>query len=160
MGDAEILLGGRGVWTATPWNYSSLRALWLREDRYGELIYGYGQTIYARVNCRWEVVSARRLRFTYLESPPFQCFPGYTPADGDRPRELGYVLTSGEVSGIESVVGLPYQFDWTLELSEPPWPPGLRLPYEVPRVLFGHRREVDRADAAPTPAPVDGSGGS
>src|SRR5262245_19747686 len=94
--DAVILAGGRGVWCATPWDYSSLRSLWLREDGSGDLIYGYGQTIYAFIKCRWEVVSPGRLRLTYLESPPYQLFRGYTPLDDHRVRELGFQLTAGE----------------------------------------------------------------
>jgi hypothetical protein len=152
--DAAVLAGGRGVWSATPWNYSSLRSLWLSEGGSGELIYGYGQTIYARLHCRWEVVSPGRLRLTYLESPPYQRFRGYTPRDETRVRELNFVLTAGEVSGVESIVGQPYRFRWTLELAEPPWPPDLQLPYEVPRVFFGHREEVSKAEADPGAADV------
>ncbi len=143
---AAVLAGGRGVWSATPWDSSSLRSLWLSEDGSGELIYGYGQTIYARIRCRWEVVSPGRLRLTYLESPPYQQFRGYTPPDDNHVRELGFVLTAGEVAGVESVVAQPYRFRWTLELSEPPWPSALKLPYEVPRVFYGHR-EAGKPDA-------------
>jgi hypothetical protein len=154
--DTAVLAGGRGVWSATPWDYSSLRSLWLRADGTGELIYGYGQTIYARINCRWEVAAPGRLRLTYLDSPPYQLFRGYTPPDDRRVRELGYALTAGEVSGVESIVARPYRFGWTLELSEPPWPPELQLPHEVPRVFFGHREQVggpgSELSAAPDPA--------
>jgi hypothetical protein len=154
--DTAVLAGGRGVWSATPWNYSSLRSLWLTEDGSGELIYGYGQTSYARVNCRWEIVSPGQLRLTYLESPPYQRFRGFTPRDDTRERELGYVLTAGEVAGVEFIVGLPYRFRWTLELSEPPWPPVLPLPHEVPRVFYGYREQVSEADAESGPAQARG----
>jgi hypothetical protein len=126
-----------------------MRFLALSEDGTGDLIYGYGQTIYARINCRWEVVSSGRLRLTYLESPPYQVFRGYTPPSDRGVRELGLVLTAGEVSGVESIIAQPYRFGWTLELSEPPWPPELKLPHEVPRVFFGHREQVSRNDAEP-----------
>jgi hypothetical protein len=151
--DTAVLAGGRGVRSATPWNYSSLRSLWLSEGGSGELIYGFGQTIYARIRCRWGVVSPGRLRLTYLQSPPYQRFGGYTPPDDRRVRELDFVLTAGEVSGVEGIVAQPYRFRWTLELSEPPWPPELQLPYEVPRVFFGHREEVRKAQAEPGVAP-------
>ena len=134
-------------WSATAGNYSSLRSLWLSEGGSGELIYGYGQTIYARISCRWAVVSPGRLRLTYLESPAYQRFRGYAPPDGKHVRELDFVLTAGKVSGVESIVARPYRFRWTLELSEPPWPPDLQLPYEVPRVFFGHREQVSEPDA-------------
>jgi hypothetical protein len=119
-----------------------MRSLWLSDGGAGELIYGYGQTIYARINCRWEVLSPGRLRLTYLESPAYQQFGGYTPAEDRRIRELDFVLTAGEVSGVESVVAQPFRFGWTLELSEPPWPPELQLPHEAPRVFYGHREQV------------------
>ncbi|HQR41877.1 MAG TPA: hypothetical protein PLX97_04315 [Gemmatales bacterium] len=147
--DTAVLAGGRGVWCATPWNYSSSRSLWLQPDGTGELIYGYGQTIYARVNCRWEVMLSGRLRLTYLESAAYQLSRGYTPPDDNRVRELGFILTAGEVSGVENVVGLPYRFGWTLELSESPWPSELQLPYEVPRVFYGHREQVSCPDTEP-----------
>jgi hypothetical protein len=159
--DTAVLAGGRGVWSATPWNYSSLRSLWLSEGGSGELIYGYGQTIYARINCLWEVVSPGRLRLTYRDSPAYQRFRGYTPPDGQRVRELDFVLTAGEVSGMESIVARPYRFRWTLELSEPPWPPELQLPHEVPRMFYGHRDQANGIDAESArpkpPRPTDSS---
>ena len=138
--DASILIGGRGAWSATPWNYSSLRVLEFREDGSGRLTYGYGQTIYAIIQCRWEVPSPGLLRLTYLESPAYQRFQGFVPDPDQSVRDLGYSLMKGEVSGVESIVGFPYRFLWTLELSEPPWPSSLKLPQEVPRVFHGHRQ--------------------
>jgi hypothetical protein len=159
MGDAAsdtaVLAGGRGVWSAAPWDHSSLRFLRLQPDGTGELIYGYGQTIHTRINCRWEILAPGRLRLTYLASPAYQLLLGYTPPDDQCARDLGYALTAGEVSGVESIVALPYRFAWTLELSEPPWPPELKLPYEVLRVFYGHREQVNRSDAEQA-APADG----
>lgn len=153
VSDTAVLAHDRGVWSATPWDYSSMRSLWLSADGSGELIYGYGQTIYARINCRWQVESPSRLRLSYLPSPAYQAFRGYTPA-GDRPfRVLDYVLTAGEVTGVESITAQPYRFRWTLELSEPPWPPELQLPYKVPRVFYGHPEPVSQQVAEPGPAP-------
>ena len=76
------------------------------------------------------------------------------PSDDQRARDLGYTLTAGEVSGVESIVAQPYRFGWTLELSEPPWPAPLQLPYEVPRVFYGHREQVSKQDADPGAAPA------
>src|SRR5262249_2435439 len=122
--DAEVIRGGGGVWSATPWNYSSARFLMLQADGTGRLIYGYGQTIYAIILCCWEVPSAGSLRLTYLESPDNGLrFKGFSPA-GRAVRELRYTLTSGRVSGEDDIVGLTYTYLWTMELSEPPWPPG------------------------------------
>ena len=147
--DPAVLAHGRGGWAATPWDYSSMRHLWLSADGSGELVYGYGQTFYARINCRWEVESPGRLRLSYLPSPAFQAFRGYTPAGDEPSRVLDFVLTAGEVSGVESISGQPYRFLWTLELSEPPWPPELRLPYKVPRVFYGYPEPVRKQDAEP-----------
>jgi hypothetical protein len=147
------VLSSAGTWRATPGNYSSLRSLWLHADGSGELVYGYGQTIYAYIKCRWEVASAGRLRLTYLESPPYQRFRGHSPPAGGSVRELGYTLTVGRVVGVEDIVPNPYEFDHTLELSEPPWPDGLSLPYEVPRVFHGRVSKASVPDAGPGVVP-------
>jgi hypothetical protein len=146
-------LATAGTWRATPDNYSSLRCLWLHEDGTGDLIYGYGQTIYAFIKCRWEVASAGRLWLTYLASPPYQRFVGYTPPDKARVREVGYALTAGRVAGFEDIVATPYEYDRTLELSEPPWPAELVLPYEVPRVFYGRVVKASGPGAEPAAAP-------
>ncbi|OWK45716.1 hypothetical protein [Fimbriiglobus ruber] len=140
MSDAEVIHGGRGVWAATPWSYSSTRFLILHANGSGRLVYAYGQTIYANILCRWEVPSAGVLRLDYLETPADgHRFKEFSPG-ADAVRELRYTLSPGMVSGEDDIVGLTYRFHWTLELSEQPWPPGLSLPYEVPRVFFGHRQ--------------------
>jgi hypothetical protein len=138
--DAKVLIGGRGYWSATPGNYSSLRFLRFAEDGTGDATYGYGQTIYALIKCQWELPAPGRLRLTYLDSPPYQLFKGFTPDDSNRIKELASVLTEGEVSGVESIVVQPYRFLWTLELSDSPWPAGLALPHTIPRVFYGHRQ--------------------
>jgi len=152
--EARKMLASAGTWRATPGNYSSLRSLWLHADGSGELIYGYGQTIYAYIKCRWEVVASGCLRLTYLESPPYQRFRGYTPPKGGGVRELRFTLVAGRVAGVEDIVPNPYEFDHTLELSEPPWPAGLELPYEVPRVFYGRVTKVSAPDAEPSAADV------
>ena len=137
---------GRGGWFATPWDYSSMPHLWLAADGSGELFYGYGQTFYAVINCRWEV-----------EGPQMHLaiVPGIadkagvsrirTPTEDKQCRVLDFTLTAGEVSGVESISGWPYRFRWMLEMSEPPWPPELRLPYKVPRVFYGHPEPMSKA---------------
>jgi hypothetical protein len=140
--DARTLVGGRGIWSSTPWNYSSLRYLQFNENGSGTLTYGYGQTIYAVIQCRWEILPPGRLSLTYLESPGHShlFFKGFTPDPHQNVRDLSYKLTEGVVSGVEDIVAMPFQFRWTLELSEPPWPSSLKLPYEAPRVFYGHRQ--------------------
>jgi hypothetical protein len=128
-------------WKATPSDYSSLRVLHFEEDGSGTLTYGYGQTVYAIIKCRWSIPHAGVLTLTYLESPPYQHFKGFSPDDGDRAKELDYTLTEGEVEGIESVVARTFTYLWTLELSGSPYPEGLQYPHDVPRVFYGHYRK-------------------
>jgi hypothetical protein len=80
-----------------------------------------------------------------------QSFRGYSPPIGGAVRELDFVLTAGEVVGVESIIAQPYCFGWTLELSESPWPRELQLPHELPRKFFGHRSEQE---TKPSAAPV------
>jgi hypothetical protein len=152
--ETAVLFGGRGGWIATPWDYSSCRYLRLMEGGFWELIYGYGQTIYSRCYSRWEVISPGRLRLTYVQAPPLPArldpatVPTYTPSDDTPVRELDFVLTAGEVSFKMTVVGFELDFRWTLELSEPPWPTDLQLPYKVPRVFYGHAKDHERQSEA------------
>lgn len=134
--DRRVLASAK-TWRATPDDYSSLRSLWLHVDGTGELVYAYGQTIYAVVPCVWEVPTAGRLRFTHSAPRRGRLAAGFALTDDNRVKELGYALTAERVDGVENIMGRPYEFDHTLELSEPPWPDGLDLPYEVPRVFFG-----------------------
>ena len=56
---AEIdILTASHAWSATPENYSSLRSVMLGRDGTGTVLYGYGQTIYAKIDCRFEVPEA------------------------------------------------------------------------------------------------------
>lgn len=149
MGDAaiEAAVLTASAWKATPSDYSSLRVLRFEEDGSGTLTYGYGQSIYAIIKCRWSVPRAGVLELTYLESPPYQHFKGFAPEDGNRTKELGYTLTEGEVEGIQSVIARPFKYLWTLELSGSPYPEGLQFPYDAPRIFHGHSRGAPRPTA-------------
>jgi len=125
----------------------------LNADGSGELIYGYGQTIYAVIPCAWEVPAAGRLRLTYSAPRGGRLAAGFTLADGNRVKELGFTLTEGRVAGVEDIVPTPYEYDRTLDLSAPPWPDGLALPYEVPRVFYGQVAAAKLSDAEPGAAP-------
>jgi len=144
IAQGDILIGGRGVWNATPWDYSSLRFLSFQSDGSGELIFGYGQAIYAVIKCRWKLASPGQLHLTYLESPPRLRFKGYHPREEFETRELELKLIAGEVAGADNICGLPYKYLWTLQLNEPPWPLDLEFPYEIPRVFFGHRQDIKK----------------
>jgi hypothetical protein len=150
--DRQVLAAAK-TWRATPDNYSSLRALWLNPDGSGELVYGYGQTIYVVAPCGWEVPAAGRLRLTYAAPTRGRLAAGFALTESNRVKELSFTLTAGRVAGVEDIVSNPYEFDHTLELSAPPWPDGLALPYEVPRVFYGRADEASAADAEPGAAP-------
>jgi hypothetical protein len=126
------------TWIATPDNYSSLRVLGFDEDGCGKLTYAYGQTIYIVVMCRWELSGENRLRITYTSGSQGVRSKLFKLDEGSRVKELQYRLLDAEVAGVEDIVAQPFSFRWMLELSEPPWPSGLELPYEIPRVFFGH----------------------
>ena len=117
--DRQTLTGARS-WRATPGNYSSLRFLCFNGDGSGELTYAYGQTIYAVVPCAWEVPTAGRLRLTYSAPARGRLAGVFVLSDGNRVKELNYTITEGRVAGVEDIVPNPYEFDRTLELSEPP----------------------------------------
>jgi hypothetical protein len=134
-----ILTTGRGYWSATPWNYSSMRSLRFQVDGSGELVYGYGQTIYAVIQCCWEVSGPGKLELTYQPSPALHRFPGFTPTDVNSGKAFDFQLQLGEFGGTQSIVPANFTFLWKLDLSEPPWPDCLQLPYEIPREFYGHR---------------------
>ncbi len=144
-------------WRATPGNYSSMRFFLLNADGSGELTYAYGQTIYAVIPCAWGVPAAGRLRLTYAAPTSGRLAAGFVLGDDNRVKEVGYTITEGRVAGVEDIVPTPYEFDRTLELSEPPWPAGLALPYEVPRVFYGRVAVASAPDAEPGAA-ADGGG--
>lgn len=67
--------------------------------------------------------------------------------DGREGRD--YPLTEGRVAGVEDTVPNTCDFDRTLELSEPPWPSKLNLPYHPPRVFYGRVPTADEQGASP-----------
>ncbi len=138
--DIAVLTGSG--WAATPEDYSSMRTLHFTEDGLGTLTYGYGQTIYAIIKCRWSVPRAGVLELDYLESPAYQRFKGFVPDESNRHKELGYRLIEGEVEGVENIIARRFRYLWTLELSGSPYPEGLVFPYRVPTVYRGHYREA------------------
>jgi hypothetical protein len=84
--DRLVLLSAE-LWKATPHNYSSLRYLRFKGKGSAELVYAYGQTIFAVVECRWELPRTGRLRLTYTAVPrggsgQNVCSKGHQPAQG------------------------------------------------------------------------------
>jgi hypothetical protein len=136
----EILTQNRGVWSATPWDYSSLRGVRFRPDKNAELIYGYGQTIYALIKARFEIKADSKLRLVYLESPPFGFFKGFIPNENDAVKEVGCLITGGNYEFVESIIGKPCRFEWKLTINESIFPATLQFPYEVPLEFYGSEK--------------------
>jgi len=141
--DAEILTGTRS-WRATPHDYSSLRALTFKPDGRGEALYGYGQTIYAKVGFEFELSGGSVLRLKYLSSPAYAAFPGFAPSPDSAEKATPFTLVRGKYHGVESVVAQPYSYRWLLTLGDSPWPAGMTFPYEVPTSFYGFRHDEAR----------------
>lgn len=132
------ILANERAWSATPWDYSSMRFLIFKPDGTAEFMYGYGQTIYARINCTFECSGEDRLVVSYLESPKFQLSQPFSPTDGNRRVELVCRLTKGDFEFVESIVRQPRRFQYQLDLDRSPFPEGLNFPHEVPLTYYGH----------------------
>ncbi len=140
----EVLTSG-GPWWATPDNYASLRTLRFALDGTGQVLYGYGQTIYAKVACRHAISDPDVLEVEYQESPAHQLFQGFQPSDTNRRRVLRAELTAGEFVFTEAMTNHSRRFRWRLDLSGSPYPHGLAFPYSVPTTFFGHGERISRA---------------
>ena len=141
--DLEVLTGSRS-WSATPHDYSSLRFLTFEPDGRGEALYGYGQTIYAKVGFEFELSGGPVVRLKYLPSPPFAAFRGFKPSPDTAEKLIPYTLVRGEYRGIESVVAWPFVCEWLLTLAHSPWPAGMTFPYDVPTSYYGYRHDEPR----------------
>jgi hypothetical protein len=149
--DAALLSSTR-AWSATPSDYSSERVLQFWPDGRAELTYFYGQTIYAVCECRWSVPAAGVLRLREFAVAGGR-LQGYEPTAEERDRDLAYRLTEVNESFVQPLTSSPpLECRWSLELSEPPWPAGLNLPYRIPRVFYGHGT-TEAASAEPVAAP-------
>ncbi len=93
------VLVSAGNWKTTPDDYSSIRFLQLNADGTGELVYAYGQTIYAVVPCLWEIPAAGRLRLTYSVPTRGRLAAGFVLGDTNRVKEVSYHLSEGRVAG-------------------------------------------------------------
>ena len=144
--DFQILISSRS-WVATPWDYSSLRGLRFNDDSTGEFIFGYGQTIYAIIKCRFEL-SKEILRLNYLESPASGRFQGYSPDESNQLKEINYKLSPEIVTGVESIVAREFKFNWTLTLEQSPFPEDLNFPYDIPLIYYGHEEEASKQKSA------------
>jgi hypothetical protein len=137
--DLEIVTGTH-AWSATPHDYSSMRFLTFKSDGRGEALYGYGQTIYAKVGYEFELSGGSALRLNYLPSSAFAAFRGFDPSPNTAEKFIPYTLVRGEYRGVESVIAWPFVCEWLLTLGDSPWPAGMTFPYEVPMCFYGYRR--------------------
>src|SRR5262249_13344436 len=133
----------------------SMRALQFAPDGTGQVLYGYGQTIYAKIACRFAVTEPDQVEWEYLESPPCQWFKGFRPDDGNRRKALRVALTAGEFSFFDGMTSHSSLFRWRLDLSGSPYPEGLSFPYSVPTTFYGHGQAIPRAKAAERSAAAD-----
>jgi hypothetical protein len=138
LSDLNILTTSH-VWDATPWDYSSLRFLQFRADGTAEFTYGYGQTIYAKLPCRFELLPSSVLRLLYSDPPATQTFGRIALTNQTRQKEISYKLVEEDFSGVTSVVARPFRYRWKLDLSDSPFPSGLQFPYDNPTTYYGHR---------------------
>jgi HEAT repeat protein len=142
--DLQVLVGG--TWVATPWNSSSDRTIRFGADGLGNVFYGYGQIIYVKEQIRWDLSQMGLLRLTYDASP--------TTAGH---RDLRYRLTAGELSGSRTLGDGTHLFNWTLELSGPPWPADVKFPWRT-RVFYGKftpATRIDRGDPRQSAFPLE-----
>ena len=146
MHDRDILIGSRS-WSATPWNYSSMRYMQFADDGSGLLVYGYGQTIYAKINVRYTVKADNQLEIEYCDSPPFQRFAGFTPDTEAATKTLQYTLTETPVVYKEDVTGADFSFKWLLTIDRFPFPDTLIFPYDTPLEFYGYREDLRSAKA-------------
>jgi hypothetical protein len=141
--DIDLLTGSN--WVATPSDYSSSRWLRFGTDSRGEAVFGYGQTIYAKVLFAFELAKGSNIQISYLASPAFGAFRGFEPNLETAARSIGYTLKHVNHSGVQLVTGRPFVCAWLLTVSESPWPPSMSFPRPVPTEFYGYRQFSPRA---------------
>ena len=132
-------LSGTPNWVANPDNYASLQNIHFAENGTGNVVFGHGQWIYADIQFRYEIQSPGVLLLIYLDSPHrLSSEFSFYPNDTNRTKLLRYVLRTEKTSGITNVVATRFWYQRTLVLEDSPYPSGLKLPYEPPKVFYGH----------------------
>jgi hypothetical protein len=127
------------VWIANPENYASLQRIRFASDGTGRVVFGHGQTIYASIDFRFEILAAWNLRLVYLDSP-HKLAPDFSffPTDANRTKVIAFQVRFETTEGVTNVVGLKFRYRRTLAFKESPYPLGHSLPYEGPRVFYGY----------------------
>jgi len=140
--DFEILTSLRGMWVATPWDYSSSRWIRFKGQEISDCCYGYGQTIYALIRFEFEITKEQTLKITYLESPAISeesYFQGFKPSSNNQFKEIKFQLKEEIFTGTKNITGREFKYFWKLQLSDSPFPEELIFPYETPLTFYGHR---------------------
>lgn len=136
----EILTSLRGVWGATPWDYSSSRWLRFKAQENSDCCYGYGQTIYAVVNFQFKLEPNGIMKIEYLESPSIGSrFEGFQPTSINSKKDIQYNLKKEDFEGWTNITGRKFKYHWILELDKSPFPDDLKFPYDTPLIYYGHR---------------------
>ena len=125
-------------WSAVPDAYHCLIFLRFTDGGTGVFTYGHGQMIYAVINCHWQIQRAGLLTVEYLESPPYQLFEGFTPAEKNRSKEIGYQFAQvNHIFEMRENVGTSWWIRrWSLALDRSPYPDGIDYPYEFPWTFY------------------------
>jgi hypothetical protein len=145
MAAFDILVAAGGHWVATPWDYNSLIGVRFGPDGSGDMVFGYGQTIYAKVSFRFSLSPFGELTLTYQDSPGQGYVKAFRPSKERNSKTVRYSLKEGDVEGVTVNSG-PYKYQWTLGLDDSPFPGELKLPditrygnskFSPPREYFG-----------------------
>jgi hypothetical protein len=129
------LLTERG-WTGTPWDYNSTIFITFRTDGGGQMVFAYGQMIYAIVPFRYERTGEGELTITHEARADEPYKPGFTPTPQDVPKVLRYSIEPKHGRGAvdtllrmeEQAVLHQFEYEWRLKLSDSPFPDSLKLP--------------------------------
>jgi len=119
-----------------------MRYLQFQPKGTGIAVYGYGQTIFAKIEFNF-TVNDNSLALTFLESAPYQRFAGFTPDEQTREKIVQFELKLGDYVFKEDVTGTEFRFTSRLSLSEHPFPVGLEFPYSIPTEFFGFRVRLE-----------------
>jgi hypothetical protein len=143
MLDFDLLTTTRS-WVSIPWNYNSCIALRFRADGSGDMVFGYGQTIFAMINFTFSMNTLNELTLIYQYSPGDRFVKSFTPNESQKSNTVHYSLKEGEVTGVAANSG-PFKYYWTLSLDKSPFPDELALPdmrsigeVRPPREYYGH----------------------
>ena len=139
--DSHILIRSLS-WAATPDNYSSMRYLQFKQEGTGIAMYGYGQTIYAKINFNFSITDDQLL-FDYQQSDPTQRSGRFDPTGSNARKQIGFSVEQGEFIFGEDITSARFRFTSKLTLSDSPYPAGLEFPYSVPTEFFGFRERIE-----------------